>query len=173
MPRHASIMYKHPFTQSYTRTHLKQCCSHHLRLFSETWKTQTQQILKHNKILGKDRGRILERAESLGSALCSCGAPIRSPLPGWLSCCPSVTEPDNHNNLFVLNLRSRSRPVTQTQTQSQQVQTTCTEPSILIRIPTVLHQQCLSLVSCKLQFLYFPFNRWAITSSAGSNTFSL
>lgn len=68
--------------------------------------------------------------------------------PYRLPCCPSVTEPDNDNNLFVLNLRSHSRPVTQTQTQRQQVQTTCTEPCGLIRVAT-LNQQCLSLSSYK------------------------
>ncbi|MEQ2271351.1 hypothetical protein XENORESO_002949 [Xenotaenia resolanae] len=40
---------------------LKHCCSHHGHFDFEKWKTQTQQILKHDMVMGKEQGENLNK----------------------------------------------------------------------------------------------------------------
>lgn len=109
-PRHASIMYKHPvITHTHTpQTMLQSSSAPFLRNMENT----NAADFKARQDLGKRQRQDFWREQNPWAVHFVHAGPlciILSPLPGWLlSCYPSVTEPDNHNNLFVLNLRSHS-----------------------------------------------------------------
>lgn len=161
MSRHASIMYKHPFSQACT--HASNNAAITIGTL-QTRKMQKQQILKHNNSWEKNRGCVLDRIYSQHCTLLMWG-PDQFSLP-WvvvvLSLCHWARKPQQPVCAESAHTHQRS----ETRRQYQEYQESTADDYAYFSVLAVSNQ-CLSLLSCKdvvISICIYSIHWWTLSS---------